>query len=841
MFSVVILVVFAVTASQATNNNYVITDVKGPARTFNGIGGLSGGGATSVFLPSYPKQQRDEILDYLFKPNFGASLQILKVEIGGDAQSTDGAESSHMHNPWDENYERGYEWWLMVEAKKRNPNIKLYGLAWAYPQWVTCAPGTMTNCTDNIYTYPDVTARYITKWIAGAKNTYGLDIDYVGSWNERPYNTTYLKALRRTLDSNGFPNTKIVAPDSDWSIAGDILKDPELAEAVYGLGAHYPGTTSTPDAVKTDKPLWASEDDSTYNNNIGAGCWARIINQNYVNGNMTASINWNLIAAYMKGTNWYRAGLMSALQPWDGSYGTFNADGSWTVGPMMWATAHTTQFTEPTSWSYLAHGDGAGHLQGGGSYVTLKNFATGDFTIVIEKMSRDRSSCVRPVLPGYTTVAENATFALRGALQQLAGKTLNYWATHWASYDGDQSYEFQKMTPINVAADGTFTINIPIDTIITLTTITTGKKGSFLTPTKPSLFPATYKNDFESCPISKEGTYFADQNGIFECYPSGDAAHNTVLRQMVPLRPVTWGGDIAPHTLIGHRDGKDITLTFDAYIEENLQSVTLGLRMQGTDNSVGNIFAIDTTGAWAVYASISDIGVASKAVKSGTFSPPPRAGTWHTYTGTTIGTTFAVSIDGVSVFNITGKLITNTGHSMLGTMRYGHFTQFDNVAISTVYTTCGNTPLAIGSPVSVVNCGSEVGLQPGSIWRYNGIPNNAQSNATISLRANPSLCLAAKSADASQPWWLVLAVCNPSDPLQQWMWSLDGIAPDSERQSYIYLASSKRCIDVYNQIPDIGAPMDAWPCNFGFNQAFFYDHDAGEIGNEATSTCVGVC
>jgi len=23
-----------------------------------------------------------------------------------------------MHNSWDENYQRGYEWWLMVEARK---------------------------------------------------------------------------------------------------------------------------------------------------------------------------------------------------------------------------------------------------------------------------------------------------------------------------------------------------------------------------------------------------------------------------------------------------------------------------------------------------------------------------------------------------------------------------------------------------------------------------------------------------------------------------------------------------------------------------------------------------
>ena len=31
---------------------------------------------------------------------------------------SDGSESSHMHTATDENYQRGYEWWLMTEAKK---------------------------------------------------------------------------------------------------------------------------------------------------------------------------------------------------------------------------------------------------------------------------------------------------------------------------------------------------------------------------------------------------------------------------------------------------------------------------------------------------------------------------------------------------------------------------------------------------------------------------------------------------------------------------------------------------------------------------------------------------
>ena len=84
----------------------------------------------------------------------------------------------------------------------------------------------------------------------------------------------------------------------------------------------------------------------------------------------------------------------------------------------------------PHTWSYLlvdpARG-GSGKLSNGGSYVTLKNFATGDFSIVVEKMSRDHSSCVRPGLPGYATTDEVATFTLGGSLASVT--QLQVWYT----------------------------------------------------------------------------------------------------------------------------------------------------------------------------------------------------------------------------------------------------------------------------------------------------------------------------------------------------------------------------------------------------------------------------
>ena len=108
----------------------------GTGRLFEGVGAVSGGGATSVLLKDYPEPQRSQILDYLFKPKFGASMQTMFLEIGGDDNATQGSEPTHMRTATDQNYQRGYEWWLMKEAKKRNPTLTLDAVAWGCPAWV---------------------------------------------------------------------------------------------------------------------------------------------------------------------------------------------------------------------------------------------------------------------------------------------------------------------------------------------------------------------------------------------------------------------------------------------------------------------------------------------------------------------------------------------------------------------------------------------------------------------------------------------------------------------------------------------------------------------------------
>ncbi|ESO99011.1 hypothetical protein LOTGIDRAFT_174010 [Lottia gigantea] len=538
------------------DSNYIVDSSGGYGRTFDGIGAISGGGAladivcypqirtgqrnclvslriaiyllfvyglyllqaTSKLLMNYPDPERSDILDFLFMPNYGASLHIFKVEIGGDMQSTEGTEASHMHNSWDLNFDRGYEWWLMKEAKKRNPDIKLYGLPWGFPGFLRDAEGTPWGNIQH-------TADYIVTWVKGAKEHHKLNIDFIGIWNESPYNISYIKTLRKTLNDAGFSKTKIIAADGKWDIADDIARDQQLADAVHAIGTHYPGTFSDTQAVSTNKPLWASEDWGCTDPIVGPGCLARTLNQNYVNGYMTSTIIWNIISSYYYGLPWYGSGLMTASEPWSGHY---------IVAPNIWVTAHTTQFTQ-IGWKYLKHGSGVGKLNGGGSYVVLVSPDEKDFTIIIETMSHDNSICVRPPLPPYNVAgSQTAMFDLKGSLAKITQK-LNVWYSR-IGYDELIPVSFQKQDQIQIN-NGTIKLNILINELWTLTTVSTGYKGSVPFIPEPQPFSLPYKEDFESYNISQEPFDFSQQVGSFEVDVMDG---NKFMKQAVLEPPVHW-------------------------------------------------------------------------------------------------------------------------------------------------------------------------------------------------------------------------------------------------------------------------------------------------------------
>jgi hypothetical protein len=86
---------------------------------YQGVWAMSANGAARLLF-EYPEPTRSQILDMLFLPSMGTRWQGLKVEIGGDVESSYGSMSSYAHvadnSTW--SWNRGVQWWLIRCAKK---------------------------------------------------------------------------------------------------------------------------------------------------------------------------------------------------------------------------------------------------------------------------------------------------------------------------------------------------------------------------------------------------------------------------------------------------------------------------------------------------------------------------------------------------------------------------------------------------------------------------------------------------------------------------------------------------------------------------------------------------
>ena len=277
----ILLLAAAFTTQDVTAGALDITlDGTNMGRTFEGIGAVSAG-ASSRLLIDYPEPQRSQILDYLFKPDYGAALQHLKVEIGGEVNSTDGTEPTHMRTRTDLNFTRGYEWWLMQQAKARNPNIVLDCLAWGAPGWI-----------GNGNYYSQDMCNYIVNFLKGAQTTYGLTFQLhrhaqrspAQSSRHRLDQTTPLHARRKRHAKYSTRRRRRMGRrlEHRHQRTYGLLVDPALSNAIARVGAHYPHSTARLAAQTCGIPLWSSED------GIGGSTWAaarklgKIFNRNYV-------------------------------------------------------------------------------------------------------------------------------------------------------------------------------------------------------------------------------------------------------------------------------------------------------------------------------------------------------------------------------------------------------------------------------------------------------------------------------------------------------------------------------------------------------------------------------
>lgn len=644
----VVLLAWACAAAQVRGKEIAIDGASG-GKIYDGMGAVSAG-ASSRLLIDYPEPYRSQILDYLFKPNYGASLQHLKVEIGADVNSTDGSEPSQMRSRIDHNYTRGYEWWLMSEARKRNPKIILDTLPWGAPGWI--GGGNF---------YSDDMANYVADFIEGAKSAYGLDIAYTGIWNEKHFaSAAYVKTLRRVLDAHQV-STKIVCCDEypqrsadQWAILDEMKKDPALRQAIAVVSVHYPRMdgklTTPPSARDIGMPLWSSEDqpDSSAGNilsrdwRIGGRSLARLYNENYLKGSFTATEIWSPVTSYYDILAAPNSGLMYANTPWSGHYDVQGA---------IWATAHTTQFAQP-GWQYLDNS--CGTLPEQGDYVALRSPNRTDWSVVLQTVGATHPQTVR--------------FTLRGGLSDTM---VHVWQTN-----DTRTFEHVADLPVH---DASFSYSFEPDSLYSLTSTTGQGKGTAAAPAAGA-FPLPYQEDFESTALAGTPRFLADQDGAFEVTACAGRA-GRCLEQMITERPIAWSPLPDPWTLAGDEAWIDYRIDADARVQDEGSAMLMG-RIDSADVfkddqarlPSGYTFRVHSDGSWELLSSAYKRVTHTLAQGRTSFA----AGRWHHMALSFRGQQVTATVDGKTLASVTDG---DHSHGMFGIGSDWSHTQLDNLTV----------------------------------------------------------------------------------------------------------------------------------------------------------------
>ena len=512
-------------------------------------------------------------------------------------------------------------------------------------------------------------------WLGGAKKNHGLDIDYIGLWNKRAYDRTYTLALRDAIKSAGL-KTAIVAADSCppesswmWSICDRVVDDQEWAGAFDIVGSHYVNSNTTDNCRKLGKPIWESE--GLWADYHDGSCWARVTNRNYVYANITSTIAWNANAAYLRGLPDEGTGLMSSPSPWSGFYG---------VDKVVWATAHTTHFTQP-GWTYLAHNAGVGLLDGGGTYVSLTDGV--EVTMIVESMVGDHTNCIHESPPSTPVNKQTVVFELTGELGSKV-QQLHVFYSSFAVNSTDDDAWFVYRGQVTVT-DNRFNLTLLPNELYTFSTLNS-TKGSFPDSPIPSEtpFPSQYDDDFNSYGVHHQPRYLTDQSGSYEIVESSDSGHGRVLRQMVPAKPIAWC-DESPltYTVVGSHEWRAMNASVQAYIEHNndrddviaflATSVTDGGCMGGAGSN-GIVLAVVANGTFLVSNSTGLQAILDQG------SVSVKAGEWHELRIVVDDAGGSFYVDGVLKSHV-HSLSTTFASGWVGFGSSFDYVQFDNLHI----------------------------------------------------------------------------------------------------------------------------------------------------------------
>ena len=508
-------------------------------KRFDGIGAVNGGGATSVLLKDYPEPQKSQIMDLVFKPMFGASVSTMLVEIPGDGNSTQGSMPSHSHYQGDSNFERGYMWWVMEEAVKRNPTLTLDATAWSAPAWV----GSF---------WTDEMVDYYISWLQGLREVHGLELDALGCHNEKGWDADFAKHLRRAMNERGFKDVKLHG-FGNWGrtkleFLPRMLEDPEFADALDIICAHtFSEIPLSPEQRKAiealGKPLWNSEE-HIYRK--GFDCLITIVkcfNENYIVSGATKVVNWyDIGAVYPLEPYSQDPPMILAHEPWSGYY---------VVREALWGYAHYGQFTR-LGWQYVD--EGCTKLDGGGSMCMLRDPATDDYSIIIETKDAKSPQTVRVTLP-----------------KGLSSDRLCVWLSN----EREQFIRQADLRP----RGRTLVLDLQPGSVYSLSTTRGQMKGSFedIPASKP--FPIPYEDGFEQYARPAEygylPHYLADLIGCFELTERPD--HNgRCIRQTISEHTLSWAPEWHHYTILGDVAWEDYEVSADVYLNPGDEAGVMG-------------------------------------------------------------------------------------------------------------------------------------------------------------------------------------------------------------------------------------------------------------------------
>lgn len=661
---------------------------------FRGLGAVTGNNSSRLLM-DYKTQNPDaywEIMNLLFKPNYGAGLTYIKIEFGSDVNSSSGTEPSIMRSA-DETADvtRGAGFMFAADALTINPDISIDLLRWGEPKWITDAFAESTEKGHE--------ARY--KWykaaIDGAYDTYGMKFTHISAdMNEAAAVDTewiiYLadKLENETDERYDYGAIKIVASDElgSWNIAKEMFANEQLRDAVDILAEHY--NTWSNDTVKTlnteyGKEVWYTEGVASTNiaklavTSNGSGLNGtngaldvcnRVIN-GYYNGRMTMYEYQPAVAAYYSGAKYFPKSLLNAQNPWSGYY---EADCG------IWTSAHFTRFIK-NDWRYIdsaCFGDGKeSHSisETTNNYMTVTDTETGDYSIVICNDSAEQRN--------YTFTLEN---------MDKADAPFTIWETRGPdegqTFDANYFKNIGTFKPAEVDGKYAYSVEVKPYSIVTLTTLDIGDVDVSVYgcghEDKP--LDVNYTDDFEYSEdfLSARGNaplYTTDYGGAFEV---AEVDGRKVLVQMINAdnKPTDWRyrGTPNPITSLGDDRWSDYSAAIgfkfdgdaaDNYISFGVRYLTAELVTSTADNGFG--LRIMPSGSWVLIKN----GGALERGEIADFD----AAAWHNVKITAVENVVTAELDGTELIKYTDeKAYNNSGRVFIGSGLYNNI--FDDLKVS---------------------------------------------------------------------------------------------------------------------------------------------------------------